>query len=277
MLGAVKFFKSLESRDRDLLHEGNVIARIMQQRNPNVVRLLDAHLDGEAPWLMYEYVQGGDLGDMIRHYAKLPAADRHEKVVTAMQVLAKAVGQFHRLDPPIVHRDLKPANILYERAARQLRIIDFGIGGIAAPDLIDGEKRGTLTKAAMLQSHLYGSYSPMYASPQQKAGNPPDPRDDVHALGVIAYQMLTCQMSQGVGPDFAHDLQELAIEQGLIDLVGRCSAQKTDRRPKDAGEIAEALAKLISARSAAALASSNRAPRERSIQTRIFGRTNLNI
>ncbi len=242
---AVKFCKSLQHPDRDLRHEASVIHRLISQgENPNVVPLLDAHLDGEIPWLMYEYVEGGDVGDMIRHWTKLPPAERQQKIVTALQLLAKAVGRFHRLSPPIIHRDLKPANILYDKKQKQLRITDFGIGGIAAREMIDGEKRGTLTSAGRLQSYLYGSYTPLYASTQQKAGEPPDPRDDVHALGVIAYQMLTCQMTQGVGPDFAHDLQELAVEQGLIDLVGRCAAQKAERRPKDAGEIAEVFAKL---------------------------------
>jgi serine/threonine protein kinase len=248
LVGAVKFCHKLQTRDRDMLHESKVIDRLLSQvKDPIVVPLLDVHLDGEAPWLMYEYVEGGDLGDLIRHWTKLPSVERQLKVVMALQRLAKTVGRFHRLDHPIIHRDLKPANILYDKKERQLRITDFGIGGIAARDMIEGEKLGTWTGAGRLQSYLYGSYTPLYASPQQKAGDPPDPRDDVHALGVIAYQMLTCQMTQGVGPDFIHDLTERAVEQGLIDLVGRCCSQRADRRPKDAGEIAESLAKLNAA------------------------------
>ena len=110
---AVKFCKTLKDRDRDLLHEGAVITRLISQGNhPNVVPLLDADLDGEVPWLMFEYVEGFDLADMIRHWTKLPATERQQKAVTALQVLAKAVGRFHRLKPAIIHRDLKPANIL---------------------------------------------------------------------------------------------------------------------------------------------------------------------
>ncbi|MCI0680508.1 MAG: protein kinase [Gemmataceae bacterium] len=238
---AVKFFHNLKDRHRDLLHEGNVIARLLRDgKHANVVPLLDASLDGDGPWLMYEYVEGGDLGDAIRRWAALPIAERQEKIVVALRLLANAVGRFHAFNPPIVHRDLKPANILYDRAVRQLRITDFGIGGVAAAELIGSERHGTLSRGARLQSHLFGACTPLYASPEQKRGEPPDPRDDVHALGVIAYQMLTGQMTHGVGPDFADDLAELGVAETLIDLVRRCTA-KAQRRLKDAGVIVTVL------------------------------------
>jgi hypothetical protein len=83
---AVKFCKSLQHPDRDLRHEASVIHRLISQGNhPNVVPLLDAHLDGEVPWLMYEHVEGGDVGDMIRHWTKLPPTERQQKVVTGLQ------------------------------------------------------------------------------------------------------------------------------------------------------------------------------------------------
>lgn len=272
MLRAVKFCKGLENRDRDLLHEGNVIGRLMSAgKHPNVVPLMDAHLEGDSPWLMYEYVEGGDLGDAIRHWATLGPDQRLERLVKAWQMLASAVGRFHRLTPPIVHRDLKPANILYDKIDRLLRITDFGIGGIAARDLLDADKTGRLTSAGRLQSYLYGSYTPLYASSQQKAGAPPDPRDDVHALGVLGYQMFTGQIAQGVGSDYAHDLRELGVPETLIDLIGRCTAQKQERRPQDAGEIAKALA---ASQVALAAAPSRGAPAERRPQdTREMAKT----
>jgi TPR repeat protein/serine/threonine protein kinase len=239
---AVKFCKSLENRD--LVHEGAVIARLISQGNhPNIVPLLDAHLDCDVPWLMYEYVEGGDLADRIRQWTKLPATERQHKAVTALEVLAKAVGRFHRLKPAIIHRDLKPANILYDRNTGQLRITDFGIGGVEARNLIENEKRGFATKVGRLQTCLRGSHTPLYTSLQQREGKEPDARDDVHALGVIGYQMLTCQLDRGVGPDFAEDLKEASVEDWLIELLRRCTASKAERRLKDAGEIAELLSK----------------------------------
>ncbi len=242
---AVKFFKGLQN---DLRQEGNVIARVMRESKAHqdiIVPLRDAYLDGELPWLAYDYVEGGTLAEAIERLATLPTAERLQQSVKSLQMLARAAGHFHRLQPPIVHRDLKPANILYDSNRRRLRITDFGIGGIAAREMLDGEKRGTLTNGDRLQSYLYGSYTPLYASPQQRAGAAPDPRDDVHALGIIAYQMMTGQISQGVGPDYAHDLHEHGVGEALIALLGRCTAQKAERRPRDAAELAELLEPCI--------------------------------
>jgi serine/threonine protein kinase len=244
---AVKFCHDLQARDRDLLHEGRVIERVQAQGNlPHIVPLVDAHLDGDAPWLMFEYVAGGDLGDVIHEWQSLSKSERGTRAVIALHELAVAVGHFHRLTPdPVVHRDLKPANILRDKKSGDLRVTDFGIGGVMARAELEVENRGRLSWGGRLLSCLRGSYTRLYASPQQQ--NPlsdPDPRDDVYALGVIGYQMITGQVDQGVGSDFADDLRDAGVGEELIALLGRCVANKPDRRPKDAAELAEQLAAL---------------------------------
>ena len=269
---AVKFCTDPLVRTKLTSHEGKVIARVMGQGNhPNVVPLLDAVLDGEAPWLMYEYVGGGSLTDLIHRWQELAGAAREPLVVAALHQLAAAVGTFHRLTPPLVHRDLKPANILLGDRGQgtgdskpadgsspppvsrllspDLRITDFGIGGVA----VDYLRASTSTPAGAsmlsvmtgwLETSLRGSYTPIYASPQQRAGNPPDPRDDVHALGVIGFHMMTARLTEAPGIDAAEDLQDAGASAGLIALITKCVASKPDRRPKDAAELAERLAEL---------------------------------
>ncbi len=255
-LRAVKFCTDPLVRTKLTSHEGKVIARVMGQgTHPNVVPLLDAVLDGETPWLMYEYVGGGCLTDLIHRWQKLASAEREEFVIAALHQLATAVGTFHRLAPPIVHRDLKPANILFakEEGGRrkeeslQLRITDFGIGGVAVDYLRTNTSAGLSMLSMMtgcLETSLRGSYTPLYASPQQRAGNPPDPRDDVHALGVMGFQMLTGRLSEAPGIDAAEDLQDGGVSAGLIALITKCVANKPDRRPKDATDLAEKLTEL---------------------------------
>jgi eukaryotic-like serine/threonine-protein kinase len=270
---AVKFCTDPLVRTKLTSHEGKVIARVMGQGNhPNVVPLLDAVLDGETPWLMYEYVGGGSLTDLIHRWQELAGTAREALVVAALHQLAAAVGTFHRLSPPLVHRDLKPANILLgdrrqgtgDRKTEEsvsslspvsrllspdLRITDFGIGGVA----VDYLRTSTSTPAGAsmlsmmtgwLETSLRGSYTPIYASPQQRAGNPPDPRDDVHALGVICFHMMTARLTEAPGIDAAEDLQDAGASAGLIALITKCVASKPDRRPKDAAELAERLAEL---------------------------------
>ncbi|HEY1186728.1 MAG TPA: protein kinase [Gemmata sp.] len=263
---AVKFCTDAKVRAKLTSHEGRVIARVMEQgHHPNVVPLLDAVLDGEAPWLMYEFVGGGSLIDLVHRWQSLPAAEREAATVLAVTQLALAVGTFHRLSPAIVHRDLKPANILLsaELGARNsdlktesppsgsalrvppssLKITDFGIGGVAV-DYLRTNPGGLSMMTGWLETSLRGSYTPLYASPQQARGAKPDPRDDVHALGVIAFQMLTGKLAEAPGTRFERELKRREVSEPLIEIVGDCVDNEPSGRPKDAAELAERLSKL---------------------------------
>ena len=278
---AVKFCTDPLVRTKLTSHEGKVIARVMGQGNhPNVVPLLDAVLDGETPWLMYEYVGGGSLTDLIHRWQSLVIDAREALTVAALHQLAAAVGTFHRLKPPIVHRDLKPANVLVSVSpgftpgagwpgvnpgltTDVLRITDFGIGGVAVDYLRTHAPTGLSLMTGWLETSLRGSYTPLYASPQQRAGNPPDPRDDVHALGVIGFQMMTGRLTEAPGIDAGDDLKDAGASDGFITLMTKCVASRPDRRPKDAAELAERLAEMKTAKpmatkSAPAQANTNR-------------------
>ncbi len=244
--GAVKFGLDPQARERLLRHEGAIVSRVMEAgRHPNVVPLLDAHLEGDAPWLMYEYVGGGDLTGLMFGWQALPPAARVVRTADAFCTLAAAVGHFHCLSNPIVHRDLKPANILVAGAAKtpELKVADFGIGGVAADAALarETQRRGS---TGVIGSQLWGSHTPLYASPQQQRGEAPDPRDDVHALGVIGYQMLTGKLDHAPGADFAKTLRRLGIPDPFIELIGDCAAHDPDNRPRDAADLADRLRAL---------------------------------
>lgn len=240
LCGAVKF--CFGQSGQDLIHEAELIDRIMASgKHPNIVPLTHAHLEGDSPWLMFEYVGGGTLTDWIHHVQKMNSAERRQQVTVALTQLCEAVGHFHALPVPVVHRDLKPSNILLDRLTKKLRITDSGIGSVTSRETNQQESRGGGTRGGRLLTYLRGSHTPLYSSPQQRSGADPDPRDDVHALGVIAYQMLTGHLAQGAGPDFADDLREAGANEELIVLLGRCVAQKSDRRPKHGKELLQML------------------------------------
>ena len=252
---AVKFCTDPQLRTRLTSHEGKVIARVMGHRNhPNVVPLLDAILEGETPWLMYEYVGGGDLTELIHEWQKLASPERESLATTALHQLAVAVGTFHRLAPPIVHRDLKPANILVELGSQEmgdgrfsfaLKITDFGIGGVAVDLRRIQTPAGTAMMTGVLETSLRGSYTPLYASPQQRGGSPPDPRDDVHAIGVIGFHMMTGRLTDAPGIDAIDDLRDAGASEDLTAIIARCVASKAERRPADAAELADQLRGLV--------------------------------
>ncbi len=228
-----------------LRHEATLLNQVMRHTAlPGIVPLRQAYLDSEPPCLEYEFVPGGDLGNLVRNWPTLPADQRIRFANRLLHRLAAIVAQLHRLQPAIVHRDLKPANILIQRHDEEdldLRVTDFGIGGIAAGQALGAAHLGHTTRGELLALSMRGAHTPLYASPQQVQGQAPDPRDDVYSLGVIWYQLLTANPGQGISGDFADDLREIGLAEPLIALLGKCVAGKVERRPTDAGVLAELL------------------------------------
>ncbi len=235
LVGAVKFGHALSDAELSLLNEGDVLNRLLATgKHPGIVELQDVWADGdEIPWIRYEYVPGGDLTQLMRRWATLPMEQRLPKVLAAFRELCETVGHFHQLKPsPIVHRDLKPSNILVA-ADGKLKIGDFGIGSVSAKRVLDGERHGTLSKTNTVQAYLRGAHTPLYAPPEQKSDpkHRPQPTDDVHALGVILYQMLTGRLDAAPGPKFDRDLA--GVPKKVIELIGDCVDGEKSRRPAD--------------------------------------------
>ena len=229
--GAVKFCFDLSARD--LEHELELVSRVMAgDRHDAIVPVLFHNLSASPPWVMYEYVPGGCLADLIREWQALPAADRVTQALAAWRELAEAVAHLHRLG--IAHRDLKPSNALRDERTGRLRLTDFGISGVVAKASLIQETRGGTTRGGRLLSYLRGSHTPLYASPQQRDGADPDLRDDVHALGVIGYQMLVGRLDAEVKADYAKHLRKLGVTAEVIEVIGDCAAEDVVFRPASA-------------------------------------------
>ena len=242
LVGAIKFGHSLSDRDFSLLNENDVVNRVMEHgEHPGIVALRDVWADGDdLPWLRFEFIAGGDLTGLIHAWQKLPPEQRLAKAVAALRELAETVGHFHSLNPAIVHRDLKPSNILV--ANGKLKVADFGIGAVSARRLLAGEVAGSISQGARLQSYLRGSHTPLYAPPEQRdPKHKPHPQDDLHALGVIGFQMITGHLHRGVDAFFEEELLDFGATSELAKLLKQCVATNPTRRPKDANELAKLL------------------------------------
>jgi serine/threonine protein kinase len=235
---------------RMLRNEAELLGRVMGQgRHPGIVRLLHTYLNAPTPCLEYEFVSGGDLTGLIRQWQKTPADGLPRQAERLMGDLAGAVGFAHRLNPPIVHRDLKPANVLLrpDGPGRVTpRVADFGIGGVAA-DAALRQPRET-APGQFLTTAIRGACTPLYSSPQQLRGDNPHPADDVYALGVIWYQLLTGDPTAGPGPDWQDELSGRRVPAESVRLLGACLASKPERRPANAADLAERLTALHSLR-----------------------------
>jgi formylglycine-generating enzyme required for sulfatase activity len=247
---ALKFCLSPESK-KSLVNESHLLGRIMSLgQREGIVALRNAHLDIETPCLEYDYINGGDLSGIFATWPSWNTEQKHKHALQFLKRLAQIVAPLHAMTPPIVHRDLKPANVMLSQINGKLevQITDFGIGAIMAESALAEHRSGMSGKGAQVSQSVIGSHTPLYASPEQGLGADPDPRDDVHALGVIGYQLLVGNLMKAPSVDFADDLEEEHVAPPIIDLIKKCVATRRERRLPNAGALVVELNKALEAR-----------------------------
>ena len=164
---------------RNLASDEGFIDRFRQEArsaarlsHPNIVAVHDW---GSTPngtyFMVMEYVHGRTVRDLITAYGRLQPAHVSEIL---LQVLA-ALDHAHAHG--IVHRDVKPENILITEDGK-VKVADFGLARAFAESRVS-QAPGTVTGTVQ------------YLAPEQIQGEPADPRTDLYALGVSAYEMLT--------------------------------------------------------------------------------------
>jgi formylglycine-generating enzyme required for sulfatase activity len=250
---ALKFCLDLDKRSRELLrHEADMVLRVQKQLGSDgIVPLLHAYLKNDPPCLEYPYIEGGTLVGLLDGYREQGGSIPPATAQRVIERIAQIVATAHRLTPKLVHRDLKPSNVLVERLPDRkfrLRVMDFGIGAIAAQPVLD-RSRAAPSLEGNLSSVLTGAYSPLYASPQQIRGDQADPRDDVYALGVIWFQLLMGDLTRPApgGRRWIDALRKRGMSDAAIDLLSSCVEHEPADRPEDAGALASQLQELASA------------------------------
>jgi serine/threonine-protein kinase len=141
------------------------------------VAILDVdRMEGGAPYIVLEHVDGSTLHDLVVSNGPLSIAE----VVAYARPICAALGEAHALG--IVHRDLKPANVM--RASNGvIKVLDFG--------LALGLPSGPLSGSSVTSGHrLVGS--PNFIAPEQIVSpSTVDARADIWALGGTLFFLLT--------------------------------------------------------------------------------------
>ena len=168
LLPAMPLEAAASVRER-FAREARLTARV---QHPGVVRVLDADVAGDRPYLVLEFVDGETIRRRLEH-GPLPVVEAARIAAATADVVAAAHKE------GVLHRDIKPDNVMLARDGT-VRVLDFGIAralGDETPLTRTGEILGT----------------PEYMAPEQLLDGPEatDERTDVHALGVLLYELLT--------------------------------------------------------------------------------------
>jgi serine/threonine protein kinase len=244
--GAESFALKLALRPGDPRFEREV-ELLSRLQHPNVPGLHSrgqwAHPKGPYPFLVMEWVEGAPLYEWAMG-RKLSSRE----VMRVLAQVARALAATHAVDG--VHRDVKGNNVLVRREDGRVLLIDFGVGDyLGAPTLTDevlppGTYPYRSPEALHYQWHHWRERGAHYE---------PGPADDLYALGVMAWRLLTDlypPLAVGVeesaeGPRLIHPprvrLEELvAVHPELGRLVDRMLSREPSARGS-AAELAEAL------------------------------------
>lgn len=151
--------------------------------NQNTVKVYDFDRDNGVVFMTMEFMVGQPLDEMVKQYhaTGLPQSE-------AFNILSGMCSALvHAHSENIVHSDLKPGNVFVTDTGIA-KIFDFGIARAVAK--IDRSSTSDKDRTVFDAGNL-GALTPAYASREMLLGQTPDVRDDIYALGCIAYEMLT--------------------------------------------------------------------------------------
>jgi eukaryotic-like serine/threonine-protein kinase len=235
----------------EMLSNAEAVSRFSREAR-NAVKIKGEHmarvfdvgtLETGAPYMVMEFLEGGDLHHWLRERGPLPFEEAVDFVLQTCEVIAEA----HSLG--IIHRDLKPANLFCVRRADgrlSVKVLDFGISKVT-------RLGGSLPNLGMTSTGaLMGS--PFYMSPEQmESSNTVDARTDIWALGVIIQELVTgkvpfpgdslLEVARKVAGRAAPPLREFRPDapEGLQTVVSRCLEKDRERRYRNVAELAMAL------------------------------------
>lgn len=139
-------------------------------KTPHIAEIYSSGEHNGIPYLVMEYIEGQDLGDIIKAQGKFDTETAIQIITDICEALSLAHEQGY------VHRDLKPSNIMLRENGAAV-LMDFGISKIQDAKTITGTGAvGTI----------------QYMAPEQIISSKDvDHRADIYALGCVLYQMLT--------------------------------------------------------------------------------------
>jgi tRNA A-37 threonylcarbamoyl transferase component Bud32 len=242
---ALKVLRADVRNDRDMQNRFRREIRLARRvRHRNVCGIHEYGEEGGLRYIAMEYIEGVDLRRVLTEKGPLPADQAFEACIR----VAEGLQAIH--EAGIIHRDLKTANLMVD-AQGVVRLMDFGIA-----KQIESEAAVGATATGLIVG------TPEYMSPEQARGDKLDPRSDVYALGIVAFELFTGKVPfRGQTPMatiFKH-LQDAppfdgpaaaALPREAVPVIRRALAKTPEERHASAIEFAHA---MVEAREAAGI------------------------
>jgi serine/threonine-protein kinase len=227
---ALKILHEHYSQDDEYVERFRREARaVAQLAHPNIVTVIDRGEHEGRQFIVFEYVDGENLKQLVQREGPLPA---RQVIELGLQV-ARALASAHARG--VVHRDVKPQNVLLSDEGLP-KVTDFGIARTSDVESV------TLTGTVMGTSE--------YISPEQARGEAVDFRSDVYSLGAILFELCTGDVPYPGENPVSVAMRHLhepvpSVRQRRPDLPSRLDAAIRRAMAKDPAERFGSMGELI--------------------------------
>ncbi|MBK6328289.1 MAG: protein kinase [Chloroflexi bacterium] len=234
---AIKIIHSHLSGDPDFIKRfEREAAAVAHLRHSNIIQVYDFNHDGDAYYIVFEYVAGVTLQDRLKKLNELHQQMPAGEAIDIAVGLGEAVHYAHKQG--LVHRDIKPANVMLNSRNEPI-LMDFGIAKIV------GGAKHTATGATLGTAQ--------YMSPEQIKGEAIDARTDIYALGITLFEMLGGRSPfdadstmavmmmhvQNPVPDLRDIRRDVPVD--VVMILKKAMAKEPDGRYQNAAQFVEAL------------------------------------
>ncbi len=173
---ALKVLGSEQSNNPELLRRFQLEGEVARElKHLNLVEVLGTGSTGDIHYIVQEFVDGIDVGQLISQRGSLPV----KRSISIIRQLAESLAYLHENN--IIHRDIKPSNLLISRDGTA-KLADMGVARLLEEESDSGQRTVVGT--------LVGTVD--YIAPEQaNDSHTADARSDIYSLGCTWYEMLT--------------------------------------------------------------------------------------
>jgi serine/threonine protein kinase len=166
-----------------------------QLQHPNIASVHDVGKLGDSYFFTMEYVHGETVRSLLQRLVDL---DRKLPLACALTIVAGTAAGLHHAHERtgidgrplgIVHRDVSPSNLMVSYEGN-IKVVDFGVA--------KATRRAIETRSGQVKGKI------SYLSPEQCRGAPVDRRSDLFSLGIVMWELLTCDRLYRRDSDFAN-------------------------------------------------------------------------
>lgn len=226
---AIKTLRNFGNKTEQLVNEARIVSKL---QHPNIIALYDFGEHQDSPYLVYAYVEGKSLAQLLKQDKILPFVRAANIACGVLEGLAYAHAH------GVSHLDIKPENVMISSSETPM-VMDFGL---ATANKDQRQDQGSVLRG-----------TPRYMAPEIICGKQGDFLSDIYSVGAMFYEMVTGEVAVNGNSIFevlhraanekiaAPSTLNERLDEKLESIILKAVAKNPDERYSSASTMKQAL------------------------------------